>query len=72
MLRRDALICALLLWGSSTTAAPPSPAAPGAELSRGLGVGEDGSTAAKGRRLTGKFLHITGKSANLLAMRPRV
>ncbi|KAF2832837.1 Endopolyphosphatase [Ophiobolus disseminans] len=51
MLQRGALICGLLLWGSAV-AAPPS-------ASRGSGASEGGSTAAKDRRLTGKFLHIT-------------
>ncbi|KAH8730977.1 Metallo-dependent phosphatase-like protein [Phaeosphaeriaceae sp. PMI808] len=47
MLRQDALICGLLLWGSSL-AAPPSE--PGAAPVR---------SNDRGRQLTGKFLHIT-------------
>ncbi|KAH7414483.1 Metallo-dependent phosphatase-like protein [Phaeosphaeria sp. MPI-PUGE-AT-0046c] len=60
MLRRDALICGLLLWGSSTAAPPgPSASSPGAETRHGSGASEESRTAVKGRRLTGKFLHIT-------------
>ncbi|KAF2131438.1 Endopolyphosphatase [Dothidotthia symphoricarpi CBS 119687] len=47
---RDALICGLLLWGTPSSAAPPS-----ADLNREAG----NSDAAGRRRLTGRFLHIT-------------
>ncbi|KAF9695890.1 hypothetical protein EKO04_006108 [Ascochyta lentis] len=57
MLRpRDALVCGLLVWGGASMAAPPS-AAPAVAL------GETGSSDARaaqgGRKLTGRFLHIT-------------
>jgi hypothetical protein len=58
MLRRGALVCGLLLWGSSH-AAPPS--ASGAGNSRNPQSSDDSKPIAQGRRLTGKFLHITGK-----------
>ena len=53
MLRpRDALVCGLLVWG----AAPPS-----AATAVALGeTGSDGRAAQDGRKLTGRFLHITG------------
>lgn len=51
MLRNDALICGLLIWAGSVYGAPPRSAA---------------STRAEGRRLTGKFLHITGMGAVVL------
>jgi hypothetical protein len=63
MLRRGALVCGLLFWGSST-AAPPS-ASSAAGTSRGSGGIDDSSRFAPGRRLTGKFLHITGKSVGI-------
>ncbi|KAF1944521.1 Endopolyphosphatase [Clathrospora elynae] len=58
MLRmRDSLICGLLLWGSAR-AAPPSAAASAGNT--GSGSNDASSrTARGGRRLTGKFLHIT-------------
>ncbi|KAH6615029.1 Metallo-dependent phosphatase-like protein [Boeremia exigua] len=57
MLRpRDALVCGLLVWGCASTAAPPSAAA-------AVVLGESGSreagAAQSGRKLTGRFLHIT-------------
>lgn len=57
MLRpRDALVCGLLVWGGACTAAPPSAPAAfalGESESRGAGA------AQSGRKLTGRFLHIT-------------
>ncbi|KAJ8107357.1 hypothetical protein OPT61_g8925 [Boeremia exigua] len=57
MLRpRDALVCGLLVWGCASTAAPPSAAT-------AIALGESGSrgdrAAQSGRKLTGRFLHIT-------------
>lgn len=56
MLRpRDALVCGLLVWGGASSVAPPSAAA--------VALGESGSSdvrAQKGRKLTGRFLHVTG------------
>ena len=53
---RDALVCGLLVWGGASIAAPPSAAA--------VALGETGSSdsnaAQNGRKLTGRFLHITG------------
>ena len=65
MLRtRDALICGLLFWGHDARAAPPN-AAGDAESSRKPGT-VDASSSANGRRkLTGKFLHVTGMPAYL-------
>ena len=62
MLRpRDALICGLLVWGGASSAAPPSAAV--ALESR------DGDTRAQsGRKLTGRFLHVTGEFVFLLDM----
>ncbi|KAF2993615.1 Endopolyphosphatase [Curvularia kusanoi] len=52
MLRpRDALVCGLLVWGGASSAAPPSAA---------VAVGDSSDTRAQsGRKLTGRFLHIT-------------
>lgn len=54
---RDALVCGLLLSGGASTAAPPS----AADV---VALGESGSRSARaaqsGRKLTGRFLHITG------------
>ncbi|KAF2034935.1 Endopolyphosphatase [Setomelanomma holmii] len=58
-MRRDALLCGLLLWGTSY-AAPPS--ASGAAANRISASNLHGKILSKGRKLTGKFLHITGKS----------
>lgn len=65
MLRpQSALVCGLLLWGSGAGAAPPATGA-GDGVAGERGIGNDGpgfrgsSTARSGRRLTGKFLHIT-------------
>jgi hypothetical protein len=57
MLRpRDALVCGLLVWGGASMAAPPS-----AATAVALGeTGSDGRAARSGRKLTGRFLHITG------------
>ncbi|KAJ4342484.1 Endopolyphosphatase [Didymella glomerata] len=56
MLRpRDALVCGLLVWGGASMAAPPS-----AATAVALGeTGSDGRAAQSGRKLTGRFLHIT-------------
>lgn len=65
MLRpQSALICGLLLWGSRTTAAPSvAGAEDGHAGERGIsGDRSDfrgSSTTSSGRRLTGRFLHIT-------------
>jgi hypothetical protein len=57
MLRpRDALVCGLLVWGGASMTAPPS-----AATAVALGeTGSDGRAAQSGRKLTGRFLHITG------------
>ncbi|KAH7095897.1 Metallo-dependent phosphatase-like protein [Paraphoma chrysanthemicola] len=55
-MRRDALLCGLLLLATSH-AAPPS--ASGAAPTRVSGAIGGSSALSKGRRLTGKFLHIT-------------
>ena len=56
MLRpRDALVCGLLVWGGASSAAPPSAAV--ALESRG----GDTRAAPSGRKLTGRFLHVTGE-----------
>jgi hypothetical protein len=53
---RDALVCGLLVWGGASMAAPPS-----AATAVALGeTGSDGRAAQSGRKLTGRFLHITG------------
>ncbi|KAJ4986909.1 calcineurin-like phosphoesterase [Stagonosporopsis vannaccii] len=53
---RNALVCGLLIWGGASTAAPPSAA-------DAVALGESGSrnagAAQNGRKLTGRFLHIT-------------
>ncbi|KAI8936404.1 hypothetical protein NX059_006813 [Plenodomus lindquistii] len=72
MLRpQTALICGLLLWESGARAAPPATGASavGGAGERGSKIREDAleflgssataTTRANGRRLTGKFLHIT-------------
>jgi endopolyphosphatase len=60
MLRRDTLICGLLLWGSSH-AAPPSTS--GAGKSRSPVLHDDSKPITQARKLTGRFLHITGTLA---------
>jgi endopolyphosphatase len=58
MLRpRDALVCGLLVWGGASTAAPPSAAIANTLGETGL---SDARAAQSGRKLTGRFLHITG------------
>ncbi|KAF1931049.1 Endopolyphosphatase [Didymella exigua CBS 183.55] len=56
MLRpRNALVCGLLFWGGASMAAPPS-----AVTAVALGeIGSDAAAAQSGRKLTGRFLHIT-------------
>lgn len=58
---QNALICGLLLWGRSSHAAPPPEPGPG--TNRLSGASDDSHAAGKGRRLTGKFLHVTGELA---------
>lgn len=52
----DALVCSLLVWGGTALAARPSAAT---EVTLGE-TGSDGRAAQSGRKLTGRFLHITG------------
>lgn len=67
MLRtKDALICSLLLWGHHASAAPPSNAVGDGHSSRHPDAVDARSHASGRRKLTGRFLQITGRSAKSL------
>lgn len=74
MLRtKDALVCGLLLWGHHARAAPPSNAVGDTPNSRHPDAVDASSQASGRRRLTGRFLHITGTPASpLIAHGPRL
>ena len=66
LLTKDALICSLLLWGHHASAAPPSNAVGEAQSSRHPDAVDASSHASGRRKLTGRFLHITGRLAKSL------
>ncbi|CAO2650578.1 Nn.00g018700.m01.CDS01 [Neocucurbitaria sp. VM-36] len=56
---RQALICGLLFWGSARAAPPRAAGGAGGAGDSAAATTEDSRTTAAGRRLTGRFLHIT-------------